>query len=244
MDERRQNEDAWSSDIYPGHTPCRCSGNADLFQIRTVPPSMKNTGSTKPSANLWIYRLPLFLTALRAALAPVMVLLALYLPSAGGFAICLIAALLSDIFDGKIARRLGIATPNLRRLDSIADSIFYVAATYCVWVLHQKAITDNALPLMLLLALELARYLFDLAKFKKEASYHMWSSKLWGLFLFTGFFSALVFGETGYPVYLAIYFGLFADLEGLIISMILPVWKNDVPSFVHALRIRKELRKE
>lgn len=195
-----------------------------------------------PIATALLYRVPLLLTVLRAALAPVMIMLALNPPSSVGFAICLITALLSDIFDGKIARRLGIATPNLRRLDSIADSIFYAAATWCLWLLHPAIITDNLLPLILLLALEIARYMFDFIKFKKEASYHMWSSKLWGLFLFAGFFCALVFDATGWPVYLAIYCGLLADAEGLLISIILPQWKNDVPSFVHALRIRKELR--
>lgn len=82
-----------------------------------------------PIATTLLYRVPFLLTALRAALAPVMIMLALNSPASAGFAICLIVALLSDIFDGKIARRLGIATPNLRRLDSIADSIFYAAAT-------------------------------------------------------------------------------------------------------------------
>lgn len=192
-----------------------------------------------PTITTLLYRVPLLLTALRAALAPVMIMLALHPPSSAGFAICLITALLSDIFDGKIARRLGIATPNLRRLDSIADSIFYAAATYCLWLLHPEIIIGNLLPLLLLLALELARYVVDFIKFKKEASYHMWSSKLWGLFLFAGFFSALVFDATGWPVYLAIYGGLLADCEGLLISFILPHWKNDVPTFVHALRIRR-----
>lgn len=186
-----------------------------------------------------LLRVPLLLTLLRAALAPVLVLLASY-PSSAGFALCLVAAFLSDVFDGKIARRLGIATPNLRRLDSIADTIFYVAAVYCLWKLHREIILGNAVPLLVLLVLELARYVFDLLKFGKEASYHMWSSKLWGVFLFLGFFSALVFGKEGLLVHLAIYIGLLADLEGLAISFVLPYWKNDVPTIAHALKIRKE----
>ncbi|MGZ3158702.1 MAG: CDP-alcohol phosphatidyltransferase family protein [Burkholderiaceae bacterium] len=186
-----------------------------------------------------LLRVPLFLTLLRAALAPVMLALALTSASATGFGICLFIALISDIYDGKIARRLGIATPQLRRLDSIADSIFYAAATYCVWHLHRDVIIDNGVPLLILLGLELTRYVFDFLKFKKEASYHMWSSKLWGVFLFLGFFFVLVFGKTGIPVYLAIYLGLVADIEGLIISIILPYWKNDVPTIMHALNIKK-----
>lgn len=168
-----------------------------------------------------------------------MVFIAMASLSATGFGICLVVALLSDIYDGKIARRLGIATPQLRRLDSIADSIFYAAATYCVWHVHREVIVDNRMPLLILLGLELSRYVFDFLKFKKEASYHMWSSKLWGVFLFLGFFFVLVLGRTGIPVYLAIYIGLLADLEGLLISIILPYWKNDVPTIMHALEIRK-----
>ena len=44
------------------------------------------------------------------------------------FGVCLILAFLSDVFDGILARRLNVATPDLRRLDSIADSTFYLAA--------------------------------------------------------------------------------------------------------------------
>jgi CDP-diacylglycerol--glycerol-3-phosphate 3-phosphatidyltransferase len=179
------------------------------------------------------------LTLLRAALAPILVAIAFTSRSPTGFGICLVVALLSDIYDGKIARRLGVATPGLRRLDSIADSIFYVAATYCVWLLHREVITDNLVPLLVLLGLELLRYSFDFLKFRKEASYHMWSSKLWGVFLFLAFFSVLVFGRSGIAVYLAIYVGWWADIEGLLISIVLPYWKNDVPTIVHALKIRR-----
>src|ERR1700686_4057943 len=79
---------------------------------------------------------PLLLTGLRAMLAPVMLLLAWYHPRPLAFAVCLILAFLSDVFDGILARRLNVATPGLRRLDSIADSVFYVAALLATWHLH------------------------------------------------------------------------------------------------------------
>jgi len=183
---------------------------------------------------------PLFLTLLRAALAPLLVYLTYYAPRPEWFAICLVIALLSDIFDGVIARRLGVATPALRRLDSIADSIFYVAAIYAVWVLQPEVILGHAASLTLLFVFEVVRYVFDFWKFKREASYHMWSSKLWGLVLFMAFFSVLVLGHAGFWVAAAIWLGILADCEGLLISIVLPRWKNDVPSIFHALRIRNE----
>jgi phosphatidylglycerophosphate synthase len=183
---------------------------------------------------------PLLLTLLRAALAPLLVYLAHYAPRPEWFAACLVTALLSDIFDGVIARRLGVATPALRRLDSIADSIFYLAAIYAVWVLKPEVILGHTVSLTLLLVLEASRYAFDFWKFRREASYHMWSSKLWGLALFAAFFSVLVLSHAEFWVSAAIWLGILADCEGLLISIMLPRWKNDIPTIFHAMRIRNE----
>jgi CDP-diacylglycerol--glycerol-3-phosphate 3-phosphatidyltransferase len=183
--------------------------------------------------------LPLLLTLSRAALAPVLLLLAWHPPAYAAFGACLVVALLSDIFDGVIARRLGIATPALRRLDSIADSLFYVAAVAVAWRLYPGAIRARWLPIGVLVALELLRYLVDWLKFRREAAYHMWSSKCWGLCLFAGFFMLLARGVDGWAFSLAVYVGIVADLEGLAISIALDRWQSDVPSIVHALRLRR-----
>ena len=181
-------------------------------------------------------RLPLLLTVSRIALAPVMLFLAAAWPSRAAFAACLAAAFLSDVFDGIVARRLGIATVALRRLDSAADSIFYLAAVFALWRLHPAVIVDHLGALAVLALLEIARYVLDFAKFGREASYHMWSSKLWGIALFAGFFSVLAMGSDGIFVTLAIYLGIVADLEGLAISLVLREWRTDVPTLLHALQ--------
>lgn len=183
--------------------------------------------------------LPLGLTVLRALLAPVMVWLALAWPNSWAFGACLVAAFLSDVFDGIVARRLGIATPGLRRLDSIADTLFYVAALFAAWHLHPQALLEHRTGLGVLVLLEISRYAFDLRKFGREASYHMWSSKLWGLALFAGFFWLLALGRSGGAVAAAVWLGVVADLEGLAISVVLKRWKNDVPTLMHALRLRE-----
>ena len=85
----------------------------------------------------------------------------------------MIVAVLSDYFDGVTARRLGVATANLRRLDSIVDTIFYVVAISVAWVLHPESIQKYTVALVILILLEIFRYAFDFIKFKREASYHM-----------------------------------------------------------------------
>src|SRR5271170_1491772 len=192
-----------------------------------------------PSHSALFKLTPMLLTGLRALLAPVVVLFSVYAPKPQAFAICLLVGFLSDIFDGIIARRLKVATPAIRRLDSAADTVFYAACAFAAWHLYPAAIADRLMPLGILVALEAFRYILDFARFHRESSYHMWSSKLWGIGLFIGFFSLLVFGSQGVAVSLAIYLGIVADLEGAAISFILPRWRSDVPSFVHALRIRR-----
>jgi CDP-diacylglycerol--glycerol-3-phosphate 3-phosphatidyltransferase len=163
---------------------------------------------------------------------------ALFAPSPSAFATCLVLAFSSDVLDGIIARRLEVATPNLRRLDSFADSLFYVAATFAAWYLYPAAVTSRLQSLLLLAALELCRYAFDFVKFRKESSYHMWSSKAWGVALFVGFFSLLALGSDNIFLDLAIYLGIASDLEGLAISAVLPNWQSDIPTLIHALRLR------
>jgi hypothetical protein len=137
---------------------------------------------------------------------------------------------------------MNVATPNLRRFDSIADSIFYLAALFASWHLHPAVVRANFPALAALASLECSRYVFDLIKFRREASYHMWSSKLWGIFLFVGFFSLLALGRGGLLVSMAIYTGILADIEGFAISTLLPEWRSDVPSLLHALRLRQSSR--
>jgi phosphatidylglycerophosphate synthase len=182
---------------------------------------------------------PILLTGLRALLAPVVVLLSLFAPLPHVFAVCLVAAFLSDIFDGVLARSLKIATANLRRLDSVADTLFYAACVFAAWHLYPAAITQHVSSLVVLGCLEVIRYGLDFLKFRREASYHMWSSKIWGIALFAGFFGLLVLGSAGLAVACAIYVGIVADIEGLLISLVLPRWQADVPTVFHALRARR-----
>lgn len=183
-------------------------------------------------------RLPWMLVALRLGLGPVILGLAWLKPSAPAFATCLIIAFTSDYFDGVIARRLGVATEKLRRADSMADTVFYVCTAIAIYRVIPHALQTHWFSLAVLLALEIVRYGYDLRKFGKEAAYHMWSSKLWGVFLFFGAFSALVYESSGSWVALAIYWGIVADVEGLAISMALHRWQADVPSFWHARKLR------
>lgn len=46
------------------------------------------------------------------------------------------------------------------------------------------------------------------------------------------------FGVSHPFVGITVILGLIAQIEGLLISVALPVWTHDVPTLIHALRIR------
>ena len=187
----------------------------------------------------WLRAVPFALTTLRVALAPVLLWIVRDGHAGPAYVAVVLAAFISDIFDGVIARRLGIATAWLRRYDSHADLVFYGTAAFTVWQLHSDAIRAVAVPFGVLVVLEVIRPAFDLRKFGRQAAYHAWSAKTWGVSVVVALVALMGFGVSFPFLPLAIVLGIAADLEGLLISAILPVWTHDVKSFAHALRIRR-----
>ena len=186
-----------------------------------------------------IQSIPLVLVISRGILGPVFLIFAFFLPHPWVFASILIYAFVSDVADGKIARRLQVADSSLRRLDSAADSLFYICVGISVWILYPDLVKNEWALIAALLFLEIFRYLFDAFKFKREASYHMWSAKFWGVVLFVASFCIFVTNyETQFIFRICLIVGIISDLEGIAISIILPKWKHDVPTIWHAFKLR------
>jgi phosphatidylglycerophosphate synthase len=186
--------------------------------------------------------IPTALLVLRAVAAPAV----LGAEAAGAPGIILAAivavAFVSDVFDGIIARRLGVATDSLRSADSIVDTLFYVCAVIALFLRAPAVIDANRVGIAIIVALEVTRQLVERLKFGKMAAYHMWSAKLWGITLFLGFSEVFVKRATGPLFELAIVVGIIADIEGLAASILLSQWHRDVPTLVHAARIEKAAR--
>ena len=155
-------------------------------------------------------------------------------------AIVLVSGFLSDIFDGVVARRFDVSTAGLRRLDSAVDTVFYLAAAFCAWRLQPAAIEANLLWIGLIIGTQVIDHLAELAKFGREASYHAWSARVWGLALFVALIALFASGS-GALLPVAAAFGLLSHTETLAITLVLPEWRHDVPTVFHAWRIRRAL---
>jgi phosphatidylglycerophosphate synthase len=188
--------------------------------------------------------IPWLMTLGRLLFAPAIILLVEYRAAGWLISLCILVELVLDIFDGIVARRLHVATSALRRADSRVDTVFYLAILYCAWTFHQPEVRKQIWWLAALVAIEALRYGFDYLKFRREAAYHMWSSKAWGLVLAAAVIALLGFNVGGWLLTVALAMGIVCDFEGLLISALLYESTEDVAHFGRALRLRRQQREE
>lgn len=146
--------------------------------------------------------------------------------------------LFSDIFDGIIARKTGVASEKLRRMDSQTDLVFWLCVGWCSWLLNPEIIIANKFSIITVFIMEGLTYLFSLFKFGKETCTHAFLSKLWGITLLVVFVSIIGFGYGGVSLYLAVLVGIIAHIDVYLIIYFLPKWTHDIPSCYHAYLIR------
>lgn len=182
-----------------------------------------------PSALIW----------LRCAIAPLLVWDAIVDGHTGrGFVILYVVAVLSDIFDGVIARRLGVSTASLRSADSWADRWLYVCVALAAWVAHKETILAFQVPLVTVLGLQGLWWIVNLVKYGKPACYHTYSAKLWGISLLVAAIALFGAGYGGITLWIAVLLGCVHTLEEIAMTLVLPTWHHDVLSIVHAIRLR------
>ncbi len=186
--------------------------------------------------------LPKALIFFRLALAPIMLAYAFNTKHTGWFlVVCLWLGLLSDIFDGIIARKLGIATNWLRKADAWVDLVFWIAAGICVWILNPTLISKYANYIILLFCLEPISDLINYYKFGRAGCAHNWLSKLWGIFLLITF-SFLLLGMYAENLFtVSIILGVISQIDRIIISSLIPFAECDIPSCYQAY-LRKQGR--
>lgn len=195
---------------------------------------------TDPARKHPLRLLPAALVGARALLGPA--ILALMLRPGHHAALIVFAiwiAVLSDIFDGIIARRIGVATPLLRRCDSMADLFFFLCVLVSGWLGHADVLRPHLLEIVILLALEASCNAVSLIRFKKTPATHAISAKLFGLSLLGAFTALFGWGVTGVPWYTMFTLGQITDADVLMILLLLPRWTNDIPSSYHAWLIRR-----
>ncbi|MFL5745350.1 MAG: CDP-alcohol phosphatidyltransferase family protein [Niastella sp.] len=184
--------------------------------------------------------IPFSLVIFRLLLAPVMIIWTLQTHQSGWFLVtCLWAGMISDIFDGIIARNLGVASNSLRKWDANVDIVFWLAAGVSIWLLNGRLIQDHLYFIIVLFILEPVSDLINFFKFRKSGCAHNWLSKLWGLMLLVTFTLLLAGFEPVVLFRICLINGLISQIDRIIISSLLPKPECDIPSAYHAWLRRK-----
>src|SRR4029450_13665456 len=90
----------------------------------------------------------------------------------------------------------GMLTPTLRYADTLVDTIFYVGAAGALAVAVPGAFEGARLPLVARVIIHVSRATFEMTKYGRIASYHMWSAKALGALLTVAVAASLVTGES------------------------------------------------
>ncbi len=186
------------------------------------------------------HKIPFALILLRLLLAPVVVIVAVFYPAhiyLIGIACCV--AIVSDVLDGVIARRLGIATEQLRIWDSIIDSVFWLSACWCVWISFPLFVLQYKWLIIVLVSMELLPDIIYLFRFGRMGCAHSYGAKFFSLFIFILFCCLFFANYTGIIFWIATVLGILANTDEILIAILLPSRICDVPSSYHARLIRK-----
>ena len=153
--------------------------------------------------------------------------------------------LLTDVFDGIIARKLNISSEKLRRLDSGIDQVFFISVAIATYIQCPDFFKLNLVKLIVLFSAEALIYLVSYIKFKKEIATHSIGAKIWTLILFATLVEIMVHCKSVVLFELCLWIGLLTRLEILAIILILKKWTNDVPTIYHAIKLRqgKEIKR-
>ncbi|HUA00885.1 MAG TPA: CDP-alcohol phosphatidyltransferase family protein [Candidatus Aquilonibacter sp.] len=144
--------------------------------------------------------IPFALTTLRLLLGPVALLCALVNVARLVYLPILLAGTLSDIFDGILARRFGVATSMLRRYDSVTDVIYYSFLLAAAWILCRPVIVQSAMAIGFLVLSEVAVIAVSLVRFRKYPAVHSYLAKFYGLCMLAALIGLVVFNASSWVV--------------------------------------------
>ncbi|WP_310411881.1 CDP-alcohol phosphatidyltransferase family protein [Chamaesiphon sp. OTE_8_metabat_110] len=180
---------------------------------------------------------PIILVGMRLTLAPLLLLDAWDRQISSLFLVGYIIAVLSDIFDGVIARRLGVSTAKLRQADSWADICLYLCIAASTWRVYPQVVIDFKVPLLIAAMAQISLYAIGWLKFRKFPSFHTYTAKIWGLTLLVATVRLFGFDDAN-TLWLAIGMCLINSIEEIAMTFILTAWQCDVLSIFAAIDLR------
>lgn len=150
----------------------------------------------------------------------------------------LVALLLTDWLDGKLAKLLDQQTTFGARFDSVADAVMYTAFALSFWWLEEPAVRELA-PWIFAAGLTwAASEVVGLVRFGRLPSYHTWGAKVSWLVVGVACVLWILNGRSDLVPW-ALGLVVLTNLEAVAIGLALPEWCVNVPTLYHALNVSK-----
>jgi CDP-diacylglycerol--glycerol-3-phosphate 3-phosphatidyltransferase len=184
-----------------------------------------------------VITIPNLLSTLRLASVPALLVLA-WNGHSVPFLVVFTCALLTDFFDGFLARRLRQESPLGARLDSWGDFAVYMATPLCAWWLWPDLVARETGYVITVIASFLLPVLVGFCKFRMLTSYHTWGAKLTAVLMSVSTF-LLFAGGSPWPFRCSTVILVLAQLEEIAITLVMPELRSNIPTLWHALRLAK-----
>ena len=152
--------------------------------------------------------------------------------------VLMLIGLLTDIFDGILARRLGVSTVALRKLDSIVDRFFWLMILLSCYILYPQYIQSILIYVVIILLCEGIVFAISFLRFGKAPSPHNLISKVWGISVTWSFGVIILTGSSHIAFMVMFGLAVLSRFDSALIYCLLRTWDHDIPSFRHALAIR------
>ena len=144
---------------------------------------------------------------------------------------------MTDWVDGKLAIILDQRSAFGARLDSWADTALYAALTFGAVKMHGLALRSELSYVIVALAASLVSVAAALWKYRRWPSYHTRASKTTWFLIMVG--AVCLFLEWPlWPLRIALVAIAITHAEAILITIVSPTWRFDVPSIYHAWRDR------
>jgi len=158
------------------------------------------------------------------------------------FACLLVPALLSDLLDGWLARKLDCESPLGSLLDSLADTLLMVVIILSIWFLQPGVYQQHWPIIAIVVVVWSIAHLLALFRYGRLASFHTRLLQA-GIFLFALFVLVLfTHGFVAWMLYLAGIFSLIGAIEHFALLLLLPEWTPNIRGgLLEVLRNRRNV---
>jgi len=184
-----------------------------------------------------IQNLPNILSAFRLMAAPFLLYFA-FMGYRALFLAIFALSLLSDAFDGFIARKIDVSSELGTKLDSWGDLATYLTVPLCAWWLWPDIIRRETFFVILVICAYLVPISIGFIKFKCLTSYHTLAAKTSTVIMGPAVFVLFIF-DIAWPFWIAAVVQTLSAVEEIAITLILKEPRENVRTFWHVKRLQQ-----